>query len=229
MIKVKVGACIGSNQIQSFKKERIGDFVSVDLPEDKKSAMSFARFCKTNRIYFKFNEIRPRSDYQFKKGEAPAPSFPLSRKDLEGIIKEGGQYYLGRIILGEAGGVLYWPREYLINRKQGAFLNMPDAGDMADAKDKYLTFIRNGTLLEKRLGGGPLSDVDSSLVFKYHLEGGIDTATLEALPGDSNLMYAAMRGASRAYGRKDFGAHIAMSWYGGGKLDPLSPRKTRST
>ena len=84
-----------------------------------------------------------------------------------------------------------------------------------------MRFIRAGLKLDRRTLVGPFWDVDSSLVFKYHLEAGMDAACLESLPGDSDLMYAALRGASRGYGKKEFGAHIAMSWYGGARLDPL--------
>ncbi|MDP6438917.1 MAG: hypothetical protein QGH74_04705, partial [Candidatus Brocadiia bacterium] len=45
---------------------------------------------------------------------------------------------------------------------------------------------------------------------------------IESQPGDYDLLYGALRGASRAYGQKEFGAHIAIGAYAGPRAaDPL--------
>ena len=151
-----------------------------------------------------------------------------SKADFDEITDAAGEFYGGRITIGEAGGVLYWPKAYTINRRINNYVNLPPVETMAQAKDAYIRYLRQFIEFERReIGKGPLMNVESGLVFKYHAEAGIDILCQEMMPGDPHLMTAALRGAARAYG-KPWGIHVAMHAYGGVSLpDELWQRRWR--
>jgi hypothetical protein len=144
-----------------------------------------------------------------------------SKADINEVIDAAGKYYGGRFTVGEAGGVLYWPKAYLIGRRVGEYARLAPVRTLAQARDEYVRYVKQFIDYERReIGKGPLLDVDSALVFKYHAQAGIDTLCLESMPGDPHLMHAAIRGAAKAYG-KSWGTHIAMACYGGVHFDAL--------
>lgn len=51
-----------------------------------------------------------------------------------------------------------------------------------------------------------------SVLFRYFYQAGYDWLGAEQMYGPEEVILAALRGASRAYGRKSFGAHLAVQW-----------------
>ncbi|MBI4027522.1 MAG: hypothetical protein HY360_21225 [Verrucomicrobia bacterium] len=107
-------------------------------------------------------------------------------------------------------------------------MNLPPVKTMSEARDAYVAYLKRFIEFElKEMGKGPLLNVDSSLVFKYLVQAGIDVLGLEVMPGDPHLMHAAIRGAARAY-NKSWGAHIAMMCYGGVYFDELWQKRWKT-
>lgn len=222
---VKVGASIseGVESLETFVKLRLGNVVLTKLPMEKEKALAVVRYCRRHRIYFVFSEVLRRgtltlSDAPWRGKDIPRSQF-YTKEELEGIFRKGGKYFIGRLTLGEVGGMLYWPKKYLLNRSVGEYPNLTPVQNVADAKNHYIAFMKKVITYERSLCDSKLLDADSSMVFKYHLEAGIDTPLFESMPGDTTFMTAAVRGAVLAYNRQQWGIHIAMENYGGMNLD----------
>jgi len=222
-----IGASVpaGVKHLEAFRNLKLGECVLTLLPVDKAEALAVARYCREHRIHLYFSEFLYRGDT--KKGIGRPAGRRMSRKEfhskaaLEEVFDAAGKYYHGRMTIGEAGGVLYWPRAYLIDRRAQNWANLPSVKSMDQAHKEYIRYLKRFINYElEEIGRGPLLDVDSALVFKYHAEAGIDNLCLESMPGDPHRMHAAIRGAAKAYG-KPWGTHIAMSCYGGMRVDEL--------
>lgn len=228
-----IGASTGPGLagLQVFSDLKLGNCVLADLPFDRAEAAAMMRFCRERRITIFLSELVYRGSKDLlrpAKRRMPREEF-WSREELEAIVGEAGEYYGGRMTIGEAGGILYWPREYVAGEGVGAFRALPPGDTMLQAREAHVAYLRDFIDYEREeIGAGPLLDVDSSLVFRYHAEAGIDVLCHEALPGDPHRMQAALRGAARAYG-KPWGTHIAMGWYGGVTVDPLWLRRWKSS
>jgi len=230
-----IGASVpcGIQALKEFRALKLGECVLTLLPMEKSEALAVARYCRRHRIRLFFAELLYRGDTDkglcfSARRRIPRSEF-YTKADLEEIIDAAGEYYGGRMTIGESGGVLYWPKSYTINRRAGEYRNLPHVRTMAEAKAAYLEYLKKFIDYERHeLGKGPLMDVESSLVFKYHAELGIDVLCLESLPGDPHLMHAAIRGTARAYD-KPWGTHIAMAAYGGVCFDELWMKRWKTS
>lgn len=231
--RVLIGASTGPGLagLETFVALRLGDCVLADLPLDMAEAMAMARFCREHGITLFLSELvwRGSTDlYRPAKLRLPREQCP-SREQINAVLAEAGDCYGGRMTIGEAGGVLYWPKDYLLGDDVGAFKALPPCHGMLEARQAYLDYLREFIDFERReVSDGPLMNVDSSLVFRYHAEAGIDVLCHEALPGDPHPMQAAIRGAARAYSLP-WGTHIAMGWYGGVTVDELWLKRWKSS
>ena len=223
--RVLIGASVGPGLagLQAFVQLRLGNCALADLPFDRDEAIAMMRFCREHEVTIFLSELVYRGStelYRPEKRQLPREDF-WNKDELNAILAEAGEFYGGRMTIGEAGGVLYWPKDYLFRNRVGAYDALQPCETMLEARERYLEYLRRFITFEReQLSDGPLLDVDSSLVFKYHAEAGIDVLCHEALPGDPHRMQAAIRGAARAYG-KPWGTHIAMGWYGGVTVDEL--------
>jgi hypothetical protein len=223
---VKVGASVpagvaGCKLLQDLK---LGNIMLTLLPMDKAEALAAARYCRENHIYFIFSELLWRGTFDVcwaARQKIPRERF-YSKAELEEIFAAGGRYFLGRIAIGEIGGLLYCPKSYWVNRAAGDWESLPPVETVDQAKQVYVDEIRKWLDFERReLGESPLFDVDAGCTFKYHLQAGVDLPLLEAMPGDFTLLAAAIRGAAKAYRPRLWGIHIAMACYGGVAVDAL--------
>ena len=230
---VLVGSSIpaGLEHLQLHEKLKQGDIVLTLIPREKEEALAVARHCRKHGIYLCFSEFLHRGSEDLCwawREMVPREAFH-GKADIDEIIDAAGEYYYGRVTVGEIGGVLYWPKAYTIGRRAGNWANLPACATHAEAQDAYVAYCKRWLDHERReLGKGPLMDVDSSLLFKYHVMAGIDTLCLEVMPGDPHLMHAAVRGAARAFG-KPWGTHIAMQCYGGMCFDALYEKRFRTS
>jgi hypothetical protein len=220
-MKVKFGAWISDfNGLLRIKNENLGNSVGIELPDNYQEALRTAEFCRENQIYFIFRELIHRNKHGLPAKELFAGK--LTPEELRGVIEAAGEFYMGRVILGESGGMLYWPFEYLHERAEGEYSLLPqDAVTLPEAESLYLDRLSAYTAEERVMGGEPFWDVDSSMCFKHHIKIGVTVPYLEMMPGNPERMTAALRGAARAAGGKEFGALIAFGWYGGGLWDGL--------
>jgi hypothetical protein len=229
---VLIGSSIplGVEQLRLHKKIKQGDIVLTILPSDKEEALGVARYCKENQIYLCFAEFLQRGSCDIRPyGGEYSPGQFHSKADVKEIIDAAGEYFYSRISIGEIGGVLYWPKSYTINRQVKCYENLPACDKTTEAQTAYVAYCRKWLDYERaKIGTGPLMNVDSSLMFKYHAMAGIDKLCLEVMPGDPHLMHAAIRGTARAFD-KPWGVHIAMHCYGGVCFDELWQKRWRTS
>jgi len=221
---VQIGMSVspGLAGVKLLEKLKIGNCVLTMLPPVKADAIAVARYCQEKRILLFFSELLYRGTFDlcwaFRKKISRRAFY--SKEDMEEITAAAGEYYGGRMTIGEAGGMLYWPKAYLIRRRAKNWGNLPPVHNVDKARENYLRYLRQFIEFDRTLGGGPFLNVDSSLVFKYHAEAGIDILCHEMMPGDPCRMTAAIRGAAGAY-LIPWGTHIACECYGGVSFDEL--------
>ncbi len=230
--EVLIGSSIplGVEQLRLHKTIKQGDIVLTIMPLDKTEALAVARYCRENKIYICFAEFLKRGSCNILTYDGEySPGEFYSKPDVKEIIDAAGEYFYSRITIGEIGGVVYWPKSYTINRRAENWENLPNCDTTSEAQAAYVAYCKKWLDYERtRIGPGPLMNVDSSLLFKYHAMAGIDKLCLEVMPGDPHLMHAAVRGTARAFG-KPWGVHIAMHCYGGVCFDELWQKRWRSS
>jgi len=228
-----VGSSIppGVEQAKLHHQLKQGDIILTPLPKNKDDAMAVAAYCKDQQLHLCFSELLHRGSYDLCKswGKIIDRGDFYSKQEYDNIVDAGGDYYFGRISVGEIGGVLYWPKAYTINRRVKNYECLPALATHAQAEKAYVAYCRKWLDHERRkLGKGLLLNVESSMLFKYHCMAGVDFLCLEAMPGDPHLMHAAIRGAARTYHKK-WGSHIAMQCYGGCNFDELYEKRWRTS
>ena len=219
-----VGASMGKGlqSCRDFLKLKLGNVILTALPDDREEALDVVRFCREHGIFLMLSEIVQRHNHNRLQ------CAHLSKPDLEDILQEAGPFFLGRYAVGEAGGMFYWPKSYVIGARTGRYDAMPPCANEKQAHDYYVNYIRKELEFERNeVCDAPLFDVESSLAFSLHDEAGIDGLCLELLPGDPRITLSAIRGTARKTG-KLWGVHIAMLWYGGIRMDELWIRRWRS-
>jgi len=214
----------GLSSLRYFVRHRLGDVVLTRVPLEKDEALTVARFCRQKGIHLAFWELLRRGTFNLRGPDGkPLPRDKFySKKELEEIFDAAGDYYLGRFTIGEIGHVLYGPTAAYVPEWRGEIWDhLPRVRTMGEACRAYIEYVRRFIEYErKELGRGPLMNVESGLVFKYHALAGIDLLCHEAMPSDPHLMHAAIRGTARAFGMS-WGTHIAMHCYGGFHVDEL--------
>ena len=221
-IAVKPGdLCYGMSSmdyLKKFKEEELGNFIiaSFGFADYEKSfsedsverILKEINWCRENKIYMEFYGLcRPhlREYYCTSKGAKGA---------WGEVVKAAGSYLVGRHVAGEIGHSVYCLKTHTTS--------LPPAKDMESAKEAYMARVKKRISPHRKSSGNtPLIIIDPSLLSSYSLEAGIDRVCLEVMCTDPNLMFSVLRGASRAYQRENFGAHIAMTCYGGVKMDEL--------
>ncbi len=212
----------GLQPCRDFLKLKLGNVILTALPDNREEALAVVRFCREHGIFLMLSEIVQRHNHNRLQ------CANLTKKDLEEIIKEAGPFFLGRYAVGEAGGMFYWPKSYVIGARAGRYDAMPPCVNEAQAHDCYVSYIRKELEFERNeICNAPLFNVESSLAFSLHDEAGIDGLCLEMLPGDPRITLSAIRGTARRTG-KLWGVHIAQLWYGGIRMDELWIRRWRS-
>ncbi len=223
--KLLIGASIpvGLVAIEQFIQLKLGEIVLLTLPDDRDEAIRLMQYCREKKIYVMISELQRRGDN--RRWRCPS----LSKADVDAASAAGGEYYLGRYCIGEAGGVLYWPRSYTIDRKVNNYENLPPVTGSREAAEKYVEYLREFIEYERReVGSGRLLNVDSSMMFKYQMQAGIDDLCLEMLPGDPHRMLPAIRGCAKSDSRF-WGVHIAFGCYGGFEFDQLWLKRWRQS
>ena len=221
----------GIEYLRLLKKLKLGDGVLTQVPRDKHDALALATYCRENKIYLCLSEFLFRGSFDlcWAYRERISRENFHSKADIDEIIDAAGEYYLGRITVGEVGQVVYGPTQaYAAEWRGQHWSNQRPLRTMAEARDAYVAYVKHFLDYERReLGKGPLLDVDASMLFKYHVASGIDTLCLEVMPGDPHLMHAAIRGAARAFGKR-WGVHVAMGCYGGVHFDELWQKRWKT-
>lgn len=228
-MKVKFGpSCVSSIERAQFAlDQKIGNSFGLLLSDDFDEALRLAAFCREHKLPFLVMGLARRERYRLNLSVEELFQGRLTSDQFRQLIEAGGGYYLGRYVVGESTGMLYQPEEYLVNSAEpdkphsGEYPLLAAADSLPEARDNFLFQLQNFIAQEKQYGGEPFWNTDSSMLFWETMTQGIDVPFLEMFPGNPEWMTAALRGAARALGRKEFGALVAYGWYGGGDWDEL--------
>lgn len=207
---------------ENYDLEKLG-FVLIHCTKreiGRERFVEWARFFKENDIHFAFLYTQQRGAPEGKESQLTA--------DTVAKVKEiAGEYFVGDMI-GETGGLMSWFEEYF-NGHEAAEIKIPtDLKTYTEAKEKYIDRVSDIVALDRRLGLTDVLSVEATTASRYNFEAGVDVSFMEMLCGDPEVMMSSVRGASRAYGKKAFGAHIAHEWYGGLRVDdPMKYKRLR--
>ena len=225
--KVMIGSDVwldkDAEKTQAIVKLKLGNTVFTNLVLDKEKAKRFARFCRENGVQYFIREIRTRGHYTFRNYGAPALTREqfYSKKELNEILREGGESFGGRCINNESGTILYAPSGYAQEFPDAHYGTLPQASNVQQAHDYFMAYLKKFVAYERQeFGPGTLMQVDAGLTFKYQVASGIEVLAHEMMPGDPHLLQSGIRGTARAFG-KLWGDHIAMDCYGGNHHDEL--------
>lgn len=206
-----VGASVPTEieAVKDFLRLKLGEMLLATLPDDKKKALEMMYFCKEKRIYVILSELMRRGSYE--RWRCPS----LSKEDFDEIIAAAGKFYLGRYVIGEAGGILYWPKAYTMKRRANSYENLRKCDNAESAHEEYIKYLTKFMEYEReKVGGGKLLNVESSMLFNYQIEAGIDALILEMLPGDLfRIMPACLRSGAMPDVLKKTGDAISL-WDG---------------
>lgn len=220
-----VGASIGIGMeaLKDFVRLNLGNVVLTSLPDSREEAAEVLTFCREHKIYIMLSEVVHRHNH--RRWYAPS----LDKKTLEDLLALAGKYFLGRYVIGESGGILYWPKFYTINEGVRAYGNMPSAANDAEAHQNYVDYLKKEIAFERNeICDCKFYNVESSIVFSTHTEAGIQGQCLELLPGDPLITLSAIRGAARG-ADQNWGVHIAQLYYGGMRCDRMYMHRWRAS
>ena len=158
----------------------------------------------------------------------------MAEKDInppDGIIRSS--FYMGRQAHENDGAFYYWGHFRYIGLFTDLFAQLrPYGGIFARTRVKYTdkgnvvyqnpyackdmadgasTFVNN--LREAR--GQSTRHTGPTTLFRYFFQAGYEWTGAEQMYGPEEIIMAALRGACRAYGKKDYGTHLATQWSSG--------------
>ena len=85
------------------------------------------------------------------------------------------------------------------------FFNPADCRNMKEAAEAFVSNLKDAKGDSTRHSG-------PSALFRYFFQAGYDFLLAEQMYGPEEVILSALRGASKAYGRNGFGAHLAVQW-----------------
>jgi len=132
-----------------------------------------------------------------------------------------GKYYLGRQSHEDDGSYYYWgggnPYRNPLNRiLMGRFLDPGGIFNKFTFNSHYAKTMKDGAehfiANLKRAKGASTRHTGPSVLFRYFYQAGYDWLGAEQCYGPEAVLMAALRGASRAYGKTRYGTHHATQW-----------------
>lgn len=130
--------------------------------------------------------------------------------NLDGWAPNPEIHDIGRVMKEAAGDYLF--SAHVHEQARWVYGRMPDmdaeSWTMKDARDAYVRYVSEIELLE----GVPRQTGEAVPLMSYDYEGGMDIIAAETMGLNCMQLLAAMRGASRAYGKPVWGCHNATYW-----------------
>lgn len=172
----------------------------------------WARYFKDNKQYFCFLYTQLMA--------SPGKDSLLTKEIVENIYEIAGEYFLGDS-LGEVGNCIVMMESH---RKK--FCPEGEFADMEEAKNGFVNAVKSQVQKNRELGIKTVSNIESHTMMKYSLEAGLDICYAEVFLGNVDQILSFVRGATRGYEKKAFGAYIAHEWYAGmHHEDPLKMKR----
>ena len=207
----------GNNGIRGAElmvREGLGDLLLYNTT-DPEQLRKVCAYCRENHLKLRMGELISRMTGEWEK------SFLPHFDELIAVLRENRDILDGALILGEFSGVrFYWPESSVC---EGTTKSVP-VSDFAAAEEDVYRPVRHAVARyrEKGVPGPYVSDDASGLGTHFYLRGGASRVDAEMIYSkDSEMMYAGVKGASRAFGASSFGVDLATFWYGGNVHDDL--------
>jgi len=183
--------------------------------------------CRRHGCTFTMDEMFDRRTCEWKAEYAPIKDGLVAALRKYRDVCGGTQHY------SETGGVMfYWPRQYV---SSGGMLSrhVPQGGcSLAQANAATCEQVRRDYLQAIEAGlPRPIFSIECSFGFApWLLRAGYDRVDLEVIYShELERAFAGVKTASEAFGRKAFGADMAMTWYGGMQADRLWETRWRTS
>jgi hypothetical protein len=103
------------------------------------------------------------------------------------------------------GGIFAKARPIKTDKENFVHYDPYGVKDMADGAKTFVENLRKARGNSKRHTG-------PSTLFRYFFQAGYDWVGAEQMYGPEEVIMSSIRGASKAYGKKDFGTHLALQW-----------------
>ncbi len=104
-----------------------------------------------------------------------------------------------------AGGIQPRVRPKRRDDKTWWFFDPEQSRDMKEAAEYFVANLKEAKGDSTRHSG-------PSTLFRYFFQAGYDCLLAEQMYGPEEVILSSLRGASRAYGRQNFGTHLAVQW-----------------
>ena len=181
------------------------------------------KVCRENNMTFTMDEVMDRQNYG---------TYQIYQDSLDQIIEvlqKNADVMDGTLVLGEFGGVNFaWP---VTSARKGT-ASMPAVATYSQADAWVRNRVKTQTDLADSLGlPRPYISIGPEFgAYSHLLRSGIDRIDVEMCFGEeTERRYAAVIGASKAFGKERFGVDNAMLWYGGEQHDELWFQRYRTS
>ncbi len=172
-MKVRLGIGVGTEpSIHWALAADLGDCIQHRMTDSKDEMKSLYDIIMNSGKSFACGEWTPRAK-EIPTMEEMTSRCAFASEEFQEIIKRAGNKYLGRQILGEFGGNVFWPYRYLkqpISEGGGGYGLLPEADSMLSAAQNFIVKAREHIKLEQAYGCGPFFVTDSGMLFKYLLK-----------------------------------------------------------
>ena len=181
------------------------------------------KVCRENGMTFTMDEVMDRQNY------GPYPIYLDSLTQIIEVLQKNADIMDGTLVLGEFGGVNFaWPAT---SARKGT-ASMPAVSTYSEADAWIRNRVKSQTDYADSIGlPRPYTSIGPEFgAYSHLLRSGLDRIDVEMCFGDeTERRYAAVIGASKAFGKERFGVDNAILWYGGEQCDELWFQRYRTS
>ena len=181
------------------------------------------KVCRENDMTFTMDEVMDRQNH------GAYQTYQDSLAQIIEVLQKNADVMDGTLVLGEFGGVNFaWPAT---SARKGT-ASMPAVSTYSQADAWVRNRVKSQTDYADSLGlPRPYISIGPEFgAYSHLLRSGIDRIDVEMCFGEeTERRYAAVIGASKAFGKERFGVDNAMLWYGGEQHDELWFQRYRTS
>lgn len=207
----------GSKTVETIAAEGLGDYTVLFCgPWNAQGIRDVAAACRRHGVKFTMDEMFSRRNGGFRGRYADVKDEVIQELHRSRDVLDGC------LILCEFGGLAFnWPESTVTGGRK----KPPAARTYSEAAANTVRCMRD-SIDEAKAAGLPRPYVciepTGGCAASHIYRAGIDRIDFEVVYGDDlERRYAAVVGATRAFGKTSFGVDMAMVWYGGNQHDRL--------
>ena len=214
----------GIATLEHFRNEKLGNYTVLFVgPWTPEKLHEIGQFCRKENMRFVMDEMVNRLTGEITKGYAPI------RTEVLKTLSEYADVCDGSLLMCEYGGLMfYWPWSTVAESRTLP----PPAADSEEAARNTEQRMREAIACARASGlKAPFICIEAcGVAASFLYRAGIDRVDLEVIyTAELERGYAAVKGASLAFGKPHFGVDMAMVWYGGSQHDELWAKRWRTS